>query len=284
MVCPPVFVSTGGFKSSALDAVRFLQKSGLTHIELSGGKCTPGMQGSLRKLSPESTFQLHNYFPPPEVPFVLNLCDPDPVGRARSLSFVCAAIELGVEFGSRTYSFHAGFLGTPAVTELGGTWKVADRLGVDQGIEIFVAAVQQVHEFAQERGVQLLVENNVLNGSTSEACGEDILLMTSPTGIRAVMNLLPPGVQLLLDVAHLRVSARTLGFDQMEALRDLTDLIGGYHLSDNDGLADCNEPVRDDSWFWGALSSEVGFVTLEVNPAVVGSFPQQVALVKAKMA
>ena len=58
---------------------------------------------------------------------------------------------------------------------------------------------------------------------------------------------------LLLDVAHLHVSARSLGFDAAEFIRRTAPRVVAVHLSDNDGTRDDNRPVRADSWFWEPL-------------------------------
>ena len=40
--------------------------------------------------------------------------------------------------------------------------------------------------------------------------------------------------------------------------------IGGYHLSENDGLKDSNEPFDNNSWFWKYINKKVNYFTLEV--------------------
>lgn len=285
MPVPRVFVSSGGFRTPPLDALRELRAAGVADVELSGGVHQVGLRPALAGTETAAgRLQVHNYFPPPPEPFVFNLCDPDADGRERSVQFACDAVELGASLGSSVYSFHAGFLGTPAVSDLGRIWGVTNKLGLDEGTELFARSVERVNSFARERGVRLLVENNVLTVGTAASNGEDVLLMTTPEGIRATLACLPPDVGLLMDVAHFAVSARTLGFDSSSALRDLSPLIGGYHLSDNDGLVDSNDPVREDSWFWDALDPAVPYVTLEIHPGKVGSYAEQVALTERKLA
>ena len=53
----------------------------------------------------------------------------------------------------------------------------------------------------------------------------------------------------LVDVAHLKVSANTLNFNPREYLEIFKDKIGGYHLSDNNGLVDSNKEISKSSWF-----------------------------------
>ena len=55
---------------------------------------------------------------------------------------------------------------------------------------------------------------------------------------KKIITKTPKNVKLLVDVAHLKVSAKSLKFDTEKFFNDCNDLIGGYHLSDNDGLSD----------------------------------------------
>lgn len=278
MSTPRVFVSTGGFRLPSDDAVRALRAQGIANIELSGGTPTTGVFQRVQDAAEGAVLQVHNYFPPPESPFVFNLCDPDPVGRERSIDFACAAIDCGVLLGSRVYSFHAGFLGTPPVGDLGRTWGVTNRVELEEGLDLFAGSVARVHRHASERGVELLVENNVLTRGTADSNGVDVLLMVTPDGIREALERLPTGVSLLVDVAHLKVSALTLGFDASAGIAGLRDVTSAYHLSDNDGTADTNSPVLEESWFWPYIDSGAAFLTLEIDPRQVTSFAEQVAL------
>ena len=70
-----IYISTGGFKELSADKTseKFFE-NGITEIELSGGVYEPNLIENLSNLINRGIkFQLHNYFPPPEKPFVLNL-------------------------------------------------------------------------------------------------------------------------------------------------------------------------------------------------------------------
>ena len=266
-----------------MEAVKRLRAEGIERIELSGCTYAKDPVAGLDAAAEIGPLQVHNYFPPQEDPFVFNLCDPDAGGRKRSLGLAFDAIDLSKKLGSNVYSFHAGFLGTPAVTDLGRTWGVTNRISLDEGISLFAESVSRVADYAEAREGRLLIENNVLTTGTAENNGDDILLMTTSQGIRSVLEAVGRGVRLLMDVAHLAVSARTLGFDAEVALTEVADLVSGYHLSDNNGLVDSNDPVRDESWFWSGLTSAASFVTLEIRPGPGTSMFEQVRLTEQKM-
>ena len=69
-----VFFSTGGYKeASGIETATLYLEHGIDEIELSAGKYRAEQLRDLAAL-PETVLQLHNYFPPPNEPFVFNLC------------------------------------------------------------------------------------------------------------------------------------------------------------------------------------------------------------------
>ncbi len=57
-----------------------------------------------------------------------------------------------------------------------------------------------------------------------------------------------PNLGVLLDLGHLNVTSGTLGFDRNTLIDEVAPHLLGFHLSDNDRLADRNWPVGADSW------------------------------------
>ena len=276
-----VFVSTGSFRARPAEAVGQLINDGVNNIELSGGVPHGGIEQSVEQLAASVRLQLHNYFPPADPPFVFNLASPVEGIRRRTIESMMHAISLSARIGAERYSFHAGFLVDPPVSFLGASWRSLERTESDQAQELFVDSVLELRELAHRLGVGLLIENNVLTSGTKDQCGDDVLLMATGEQIAAVMEQLPDDLGLLMDVAHLKVTANTLGLDPVEELDFLSPYTAGYHLSDNDGFTDANGPVTRNSWFWSALKPNVEFATLEVAPAPGIDFRSQVDLAES---
>ena len=84
-----IYISTGGFRGRAADAVSAeLLGAGVQFIELSGGEYSKTLLRDVQALTPDVHFQIHNYFPPPADPFVLNLGSLDTVIGERSMAHV----------------------------------------------------------------------------------------------------------------------------------------------------------------------------------------------------
>ena len=92
-----------------------------------------------------------------------------------------------------------------------------------------------------------------------------------------------PKVGLLLDLAHLNVSAETLGNEITREADKLKEVTVGYHLSENDGVTDSNGPIDTDSWFWEHINQNSHFVTLEVYEKNIERLVAQIEIAKFKL-
>ena len=115
-----IYISTGGFKDiPAYKSVSKLINYGAKNIELSGGIFSSKNISNLKLKKKKVKFQIHNYFPPPKIPFVFNLASQDTLIAKRSFNHVKLALKSCRLLGSNYYSFHAGFLCDIKVSELG---------------------------------------------------------------------------------------------------------------------------------------------------------------------
>ena len=73
-----IYVSTGGLSNSTgYQAAMSFAESGLKNLELSGGAYDKDYLKNISSISTICNFQIHNYFPPPKSPFVLNFASID---------------------------------------------------------------------------------------------------------------------------------------------------------------------------------------------------------------
>ena len=260
-----IYISTGGhYRQTAVETALDYYQNGILGIELSGGAYSKTYFHDLKALPAQLQFQVHNYFPPPASPFVFNLASDAADISKLSIEHVRSAIRLAVALRRPVYSFHAGFRINPRVNELGRNLALCPLLDRTRALEIFGEHLTFLAEEALREGVTLLIENNVINKVNLASFGEDPLLLTQPDEISAFMRKVPSNVGLLLDVAHLKVSANALGFDLVAAHKQLQPWIKAYHLSDNDGSSDSNNAVSEESWFWDDLIRGLDYYSLEV--------------------
>ena len=261
-----IYCSTGGFEDKPFyEVANSFLKLGIKQVELSSGSLVAGVPEKLISLSREIDLMLHNYFPPPKNPFVLNLASKDVQICERTMEFFKYAIQLSASIGAKYYGVHAGFLTDISVSEIGKTINAKSILGRDEGMEIFISNITILDKFAANHGVVLLVENNVLSKKNFINNTTNPLLLTSPEEINLFFQSVSKGVRLLLDFGHLKVSAKTLGFDLISAVSDIQKWVGGYHMSENHGELDDHLNFDSSAWFLSHLDATVDFATLEIK-------------------
>lgn len=271
-----IYVSSGAFRVRTLpEVVAAARHLGITHLELSSGLDPVPDIKSVLPLLLDSGLDLvvHNYFPAPPVPFVLNLAALDVETLERSRRHVRECLSLTARLGGRYYSVHGGFalalrpelLGRPeAQAELARSQGLPDR---EAAFSVFVDSLTLLCAEAKALGLEILVENNVISPRHLAIHPQNPLLVADADEIeRMIAVVAADNLGLLVDVGHAHVSATALGFDASAFVQRLAPFTRAYHLSDNDGSEDNNRPFSATSWFWPVLTglAETRDVVIEV--------------------
>ena len=269
---------------SAVKTTREFLDLGIKEIELSGGLYEENITDKIKKFKESASFQIHNYFPPSMVSFTLNLATFDKDLLNVCYNHIKNSIRLSSELERNYYSFHAGWLIDPQPKELGK--KIVKRKinEKEETIKVYVERLNNLSLFAEKEGVELLIENNVLNKENYKTFEQNPLLMTSSEDVLYIMRNTSKNVNLLVDLAHLKVSAKTLNFNSVDFLKICEPWTKGYHLSDNNADYDTNDLVTENSWFWPYIKKNLGYYTLEVKCNDMLILLDQKKLVKKKLA
>ena len=107
--------------------------------------------------------------------------------------------------------------------------------------------------------------------------------MTKLNDTKKIMTHTDENVRLLIDVAHLKVSSKTLNFDPIKYLSKMNKWIEAYHLSDNNGKADENKNLNSKSWFWKYLNKDAKYCTLELRDLRIKNIKSQIKLCVYKL-
>ncbi len=286
-----IFVSTNAFGSKELhDILKECSDHSISNIELSA---ITGNSRDVEDILSRSTkygrfsFLVHNYSPPPEVPFVLNLASKDADLLNRSREHCRRAIDLTHEFQASFYGVHCGFCFNAQPDDLGNKLTHLPRYSLKEAEEIFIESLMILSDYAKTKGVLLAIENNVLSHlNLIEGRNELLLGVRAEEIIRYIKKTGRDNIGVLLDVAHLKVSAESLGFDPHEFIHSLASNIIGVHLSDNDGKTDTNSPVAGESWFWGPLKNiwnENMTLVLEVRNLTPALIKDQFSIIESSL-
>jgi len=107
--------------------------------------------------------------------------------------------------------------------------------------------------------------------------------MSDPEEMIYIMKNTDKNVHLLLDVAHLKISSKTLKFDLVLAIKKLNKWVKGYHLSENNGKIDNNENFKHNSWFWPYIKKKLNYYSLEIYNNNIDKILEQMKLAHIKL-
>lgn len=271
-----VVVSSMAFAgSSAEEMIATAQKEGLA-LEFSSGMAYRPDMAEVFMVAPVARLA-HNYFPAPREAFVLNLGSADEAIRRRSIAHCVQGLRLSYAVGAPFFSAHAAFCVDPEPAELGrrlrgkGPFEAAAHWGR------FVESIREVLALSGDLPTGFLIENHVLAEMNVDVDGSHPLLgVRAEEMLRLVDDVGNPRLGLLLDTGHLKVSARTLGFDAVAEARELLPLTRCIHHSDNDGRRDSNHPIGDAYWFLPLMDKALHAVhVLEVQPQPAAALTAQ---------
>jgi sugar phosphate isomerase/epimerase len=227
------------------DAVYALANRGFKCIELSGGtEYYRELYDDLILLKEEYnlTYKIHNYFPPPLEHAVINLSSQDSQTVNASLGIINTAHQWISEGLAEEYSLHAGFLFEMTMADIGeAREKEHNSIPYEVGYDSYFKRLQK---FYNEIGIKPIVENNVVSKANFLKFGFNPFLLTSAKEIVDALSL--HNFDLLLDLAHLKVSAATLGHSFEKEAEILMPLTSYIHLSENDSKNDLNLPLKKD--------------------------------------
>jgi sugar phosphate isomerase/epimerase len=277
-----VFLSTGGFyKENVIQVVNFFIKNKIFNIELSGGPYEKNVYDKLIdiKKSFNINFLIHNYFPVPKNPFVINLASFNKVIEQKSINQIFSSIKLCSTLNIRHFSLHAGFRLDPKPRSLGKKFKKIKLNKRTESLNRFKTNVIKICEYAKAHKVKILIENNVTSINNLNTFDEDPFLLSHPKEIIDFFIDMKNSCSLLLDVSHLKVTSKSLGFDLNTSHQNLKKFISGYHLSDNNFIDDNNSLITNNSWFLKNLKKNANFYTIEVYSKDINLLKKQLKLV-----
>jgi len=229
------------------DSIQELVDNGSKNIELSGGtEYYNGFEDDLLELKEkyDLSYICHNYFPPPKEHFVLNLASLNDEIYEKTFSHLVKAIELSKKLGAKKFGFHAGFFIDIKVIEIGKKISKDSLFDKQKAMQRFCDGFKELQALSGD--VKLYVENNVFSSTNYKTYNsEQFFMLCNHKDYSELKDMID--FNLLLDVAHLKVSSKTLGLDFEDELKKMLAVSDYVHISDNDALHDLNHKLQKDS-------------------------------------
>jgi len=238
------------------DSIKELVNHGFKNIELSGGtKYYDGFIDDLLELKDKYNlnYLCHNYFPPPQKDFVLNLASLNDDIYYTTIEHLTKSIDLSTKLGAKKFGFHAGFFIDINVSEIGRQISKNTIYDKQKALERFCNGYKYLS--LQSKNLELYIENNVYSITNYNTYnGNNIFMLTSQKEFNELKNYI--NFKLLLDIAHLKVSCNSLKNNFELELKTLLSLSDYIHISDNDSLHDLNNTLKADSNIITLLKNE----------------------------
>lgn len=250
-----IYISSSCVQSRSIkDAVNRIALNGFKNIELSGGtEYYDGLESDLLELKAKYNLRYicHNYFPPPKEHFVLNIASLDNEVYEKSVQHLLNSLELAQRLGAEKFGLHAGFLIDMHLEEIGNKVSLKETFNKSKAIERCCDVINLLQKKAEN--LKLYIENNAFSLDNKITFRETVPFLlvnyNDYLDFKSMMDF-----NLLLDVAHLKVSCGSLKIrfqDELDRLFNETDYI---HLSDNNGLSDQNKGIDENSELLQMLS------------------------------
>lgn len=249
----PLYVST-----SCLDHCQGLskmlssfEKLGIRDIEI--GVWQKDEKGLERFLKNHNLhFIVHQYFPPPEKPFNVNLASPSKGILKESVAQIKKSIGFCSDFGINFFSFHAGFRIDPDVSF---KFNFNNIPNYERSFGIFKDSMAKIVGYAEKRKVKVAIENNVVSEYNLKDGRNQIFLMAEQGEFERLFREIPSNnLGILLDLGHLKVSANMLNFDRYKFIERLKNKVFAVHIHENNSRIDQHKEVENNSWCFEVIN------------------------------
>ena len=264
-----IFISSGGFRKKLINEVAdYVELIGCKNIEYSSGPYQDKIIDKFLNLEIENfTVQIHNYFPVPQKPFVLNLASLNKEIWQNSFNHCLKSINLASKLKTKRYSAHCGFCYDPKTSDLGRPFKKNFNFNKEDYDKKFIDTIIKLKNYADIKEVDFYIENNVLI-SENLRNEQNPLLGTTMDEMEKYKQ--KTDVKILIDTGHLIVSSKTLKINESNQLDLAKNLADAYHLSTNNRLRDQNKEFNNKDKIMQAVRKDADFYTIEVYSKLEG--------------
>jgi len=219
---------------------------------------------------------IHNYFPAPAIPYVINLASSNKKIRELSIAHCINGLKLSKKIGAEFYSAHAGFCIDPKPSELGSSLTLTKEYDRESHFKLFINSLADILRVAKKLNIKFLIENNVLSKKNYLMHKNPLLGVSSEGLLNIFSKINSENFGLLFDTAHFKVSCNTLSLVTDVEYNKIAHLVHAIHHSDNNGEEDSNSVLGPNYWFTQYYASSKSLIhVLEVKKLNLKEINQQ---------
>lgn len=244
----PIYVSTSSM-IQPFDLASVLQtysENNIKNIELGSSHHYVSNIGEILNRYPDTRFIIHNYFPPSEKEFALNIASFDEEIRNNSIEHAKKAIDLCTKVGAPLYSMHAGMLADPNSMVFFEGFQFEEKTitsaDEEKAFQFVVQSCKELNAYAKQKGIKFAIETS--GGHPSKF---PLLLMTKIAEFEKLYTEIDDGnFGILLDIGHYNISTHLYENESYEGfIRKFKDKIFQIHIHHNDGTDDQHQPPTE---------------------------------------
>ena len=145
-----IYVSTGLIKNkTTIEIAKELIKNNIYNIEFSSGKFEKDILKKIKRLKINS--QIHNYFPVPKKPFIINLASTNVKIFNQTMKHLKKSINFSKEINAKYFSFHAGFLVDPSIKDFGKSLSRNVINNHAKSLKLFIKRLNILANYAKKK-------------------------------------------------------------------------------------------------------------------------------------
>jgi sugar phosphate isomerase/epimerase len=265
------------------DALKLCQDVGIKSVEIGSNHCYEEHYDYLGAFNFQ--YLVHNYFPIPQISFVLNIASIDEQIRTLSLQHVKKALDLCEKTDAKLYTFHPGFLTDPKGSNQSNInydfqWEQNRLSQIDRAKakDLMYQALDEVVKYAALKKIKIAIETE---GSLKK---KGHLLMQQPHEYEEFMTKFSVSeIGINLNIGHLNLAANAFDFDRIAFVELVQDHIVAMELSHNDGEEDQHQPLQSGEWYWDIINDrrfESAFKILEFRNTQIAEIARNVQLIR----
>ncbi len=238
-----VFISTTYFGdlSNVKVVLEELENLGIKNVEIGSNHAPINIEDLV--LRHDTNYICHNYFPPPEEEFVLNIASEGTAVREKSVSFIKNTISICQKLGIKFYTVHPGFFADAISPHRNGSKSrnfdfvfKPISLNREKILKRTINIIRDIYTFSIDKGVQILIENQ---GSKT---AKSFTLFDSPEELDLLKKEVGENLKFNFNLAHATLAG--FGLDNEEVFSHFWQNSPFFEVSEIQDNLDSHLPLR----------------------------------------
>ena len=243
-------------KTPVSNVLNLLNSFNIKNIELGSNHCwEKSIKNKLLKYP--FNFLVHNYFPVPKKNIIINIASSDYLIRKKSIKHIKNSILFTKKINASLYTFHPGFIMDPiseSKSKKNYDFKFKkfkkNEINYNNSFNSMVISLKEIVKFAKKEKIKIAIETE---GSRKK---NFYFLYHYDEYLRLYKIFNKNDFGLNLNLGHLNLASKCLGFDKLTFIKKLKKYIVAIEMSHNNGLKDEHLPLKKNAWYWTLLKDK----------------------------